>query len=313
VIFRHARCAFFAALILAALPARAQDAVMPLTVTDDAGTSLRLPGPPRRIVSLTLATDEILLSLVAKDRLLGVTSFSIDRALSNVADEAAGVPHKLSLNVETIISLRPDLVLVARWSDPGPVEQLRAAGVPVYLVASGTTVGAIESIIGRLALIVGETEKGRALVAGMETRLAAVAARVARVPAGKRPRVMDYATWGAAQGRGSSWDEIIGRAGLIDAVGDFPADQMGQVSLSREKILSIDPDILVLPGWVYGKPGGAEAFAARITADPAFHGLLAVRTHRVYAMPENLKSTTSQYIAAAVEWLARTAYPELFK
>ena len=44
------------------------------------------------------------------------------------------------MNVEAIISLRPDLVLVARWSDPGPVEQLRDAGVPVYLMASGITV-----------------------------------------------------------------------------------------------------------------------------------------------------------------------------
>jgi len=30
-------------------------------------------------------------------------------------------------------------------------------------------------------------------------------------------------------------------------------------------------------------------------------------------MPENLKSAVSQYIASSVEWLARTAYPELFR
>ena len=30
-------------------------------------------------------------------------------------------------------------------------------------------------------------------------------------------------------------------------------------------------------------------------------------------MPEQLKSTTSQYFAAAVEWLAKTAYPDLFR
>jgi iron complex transport system substrate-binding protein len=298
--------------LVALLPAAAQTRY-PLSVTDDAGTTVRLPGPPRRIVSLTLATDEILLSLVSKDRLIGVTSFSADRALSNVADEAAGISNKLTMNVETIISLRPDLVLVARWSDPGPVEQLRDAGVPVYLMASGLTVPAIEAIISRLALLVDKQEKGRAMVAEMERRLAAVSEKVARVPRGKRLRVMDYATWGAAQGKGSSWDEIITRAGLIDAVGDFPADAWGQVPLSREKILTIDPDILVLPGWVYGNTQGAAAFTARILADPAFRNLAAVRSNRVYTMPENLKSSTSQYIVASVEWLARTAYPDLFK
>jgi ABC-type Fe3+-hydroxamate transport system substrate-binding protein len=47
--------------------------------------------------------------------------------------------------------------------------------------------------------------------------------------------------------------------------------------------------------------------------DPYLKELRAVKTRRVYQMPEKLKSTTSQYIAAAVEWLARTAYPDSFR
>jgi iron complex transport system substrate-binding protein len=150
-------------------------------------------------------------------------------------------------------------------------------------------------------------------VAGMEERLAAVARKVATVPPSRRLRVLDYATWGAAQGAGSSWDEIVRRAGLVNAVDGKATDSLGQVPLSREEILRLDPDILVLPGWVYGDPKGASAFIARVTRDPAFRGLSAVRNHRVYSMPENLRSATSQYIVGAVEWLARTAYPELFK
>ncbi len=123
---------------------------------------------------------------------------------------------------------------------------------------------------------------------------------------------MDYATWGSAQGGGSSWDEIIRRAGLVNAVAGLAPDQWGQVPLSKEKILQIDPDILVLPGWVYGDPDGASAFLSQLTRDPAFRGLAAVRNGRVFMMPEKLKSTTSQYVASAVEWLAQKAYPELF-
>jgi iron complex transport system substrate-binding protein len=123
---------------------------------------------------------------------------------------------------------------------------------------------------------------------------------------------MDYGIAGSAQGTGTSWDETVRLAGLIDAVADIAPDRWGQVPLSREMILQIDPDILILPGWVYGDPRGAAAFSARITTDPAFRALTAVRTKRVYMMPENLKGTTSQYIVSAVEWLARTAYPALF-
>jgi iron complex transport system substrate-binding protein len=96
-------------------------------------------------------------------------------------------------------------------------------------------------------------------------------------------------------------------------VGDLPADEWGQVPLSKERILQIDPDMLVLPGWVYGDPKGAPAFYAQIIGDPALQGLSAIRARRVFMMPEGLKSSTSQYLAAAVEWLAKTAYPELFR
>ena len=299
-------------LLCAGLPAHAQQG-FPLRVTDDTGAVVTLPAAPRRIVSLTLATDEMLMDLVDRARIQGVTNLAVDPAISNVADGAAAVPHKLEMNVETILSIQPDLLLVADWSDAGPVQQLRDAGVPVYLMKSGVTIASIERKIERLALLVGETARGRDMVRRMEARLDAVARRVSGVPEDKRLTAIDYATWGSAQGRGSSWDEMLQRAGLIDGVGALAADEWGQVPLSREKLLALDPDVLVLPGWVYNDPSGAAAFYAQVTRDPSLRGLRAVKTGRVYQMPERLKSTTSQYIAEAVEWLARTAYPERFQ
>jgi iron complex transport system substrate-binding protein len=300
-------------LVIAVLPgAPRQQTRYPLTVVDDAGNTVVLAAPPGRIVSQTLATDEILLSLVDKSRLIAVTTFAVDSQISNVADLAADIPHRLTQNVETIISLRPDLVLVANWSDPAPVKQMRDAGVPVYLMASGVSVSSIEEKIENLAMMTGAQEKGQRIIARMEEQLRVVSEKVSRLPPERRARVMDYATWGSAQGGGSSWDEIIRRAGLVNAVAGLAPDQWGQVPLSKEKILQIDPDILVLPGWVYGDPDGASAFLSRFTRDPAFRGLAAVRNGRVFMMPEKLKSTTSQYVASAVEWLAQKAYPELF-
>ena len=284
----------------------------PLHVTDDTGASVTLEAPPVRILSLTLATDEMLLGMIDPRRILGVTTLAVDPTISNVAPAAARVPNKLEMNVETVLSLSPDLVLVANWSDPGPVAQLRAAGVPVYLMASGVSVTSIEQKIGRLALLCGQPEAGRQMVARMEQRLQAVSQRVATVPPGRRLRVIDYGTWGGAMGRGSSWDDVLRRAGLINGVAGLAADEWGQVPLSKEKLLALDPDILVLPGWVSTDPKAAGAFYRQVMQDPALQGLTAVKTGRVYQMPDNLQSTTSQYIVDAVEWLARTAYPRLF-
>lgn len=300
-------------LACAAVSAAAEPRGFPLRVADDTGAPVTLSAPPARIVSLTLATDEMLMDLVDPARLQGVTYLAADPAICNVAERAAKVPHRLELNVETILSIQPDLVLVADWSDAGPVAQLRAAGVPVYLMKSGVTVASIEQKIERLGLLTGEEARGRAMIERMEARLDAVARKVSAIPPAKRLTVIDYATWGSAQGRGSSWDEMLGRAGLVDGVSALAADEWGQVPLSREKLLELDPDVLVLPGWVYNNPSGASAFYTRVTRDPSLRGLRAVKSGRVYQMPERLKSTTSQYIADAVEWLARTAYPALFE
>lgn len=291
---------------------RAQ-AGFPVTVTDDGGTILTLPGKPARIVSLTLFTDEMLVNLVDTGRLIGVTTFAADQDISNVAAAAAVIPGKLTLAVEPILSLTPDLVFVADWSEADKVKQLRDAGAAVYVIAAGASVAEIQDRIRDVAALVGEGERGERMIADMDARLADVARRTSALEAAERVRVLDYAVWGAAQGQGSSWDVVVLAAGLVNAVGDLAADLYGQVALSKEKLIEIDPDLLILPGWIYGDPKGAESFFQQTLNDPALRDMRAVRAGRVYQMPERLKSTVSQYVAEAVEYLAKTAYPDLFR
>ena len=285
----------------------------PLTVTDDGGSSVTLAAKPVRIASLTMFTDEVLLELVDPRRIVAVTAFAVDPAISNVTAKAAGIPNRLAMNVEILVSLKPDLLFAANWTEADKVKQLRGAGIPVYLTGTGVTVASIKAKIARVGLLVGEPAKAASLLGAMDARLAALERRLAGVPVDRRLSVVDYTVWGAAQGKGSSWDEIVHRAGLVNGAGNIAADEWGQVPLSKEKLLEIDPDILVLPGWTWDDPKGAEAFFAKTTTDPVLRALKAVRNGRAYRMPEKLKTATSQYILDAVEWLARTAYPELFR
>jgi iron complex transport system substrate-binding protein len=286
----------------------------PRAIVDDMGTPLKIARKPQRIVSVTLPTDEILLALVDSGRMAAVTGFSQDPAVSNAVSQAAEVQVKLSqLNVEVIVSLRPDIVFTADWSDAASVRQLRDGGLAVYQFKSPATVRDIQERIARISTAVGEEEKGKALAQWMDRRLAAVAERLAGLAAGKKLTVMDFNTWSSSMGTGSSWDEIVRLAGLTNAVARLRADQYGAVPISREKLLEFDPDILILPGWVYGDPGGSDAFYAQLVNDPALKNMKAVRLGRAHRMPENVKSSTSQYIVLAVEYLARYAYPELFR
>jgi len=305
--------AFFLLSVIGVCAAPPERTQYPLTIVDDAGNTVVLPARPLRIVSLTLPTDEILLSLVDRTRILAVTTLSADPAVSSVPDQVAEIPNKLTMNLETIVSLHPDLVLVANWSDAAPVKQLRDAGLPVYLMASGLSVAGIEEKIQRLALMTDESERGRVLVTRLREKISGVSKKLSAIPKEERLRVLDYTTFGASMGRGSSWDEIVRLAGLVNVVGDLATDEWGQVPLSKEKLIVLDPDIIVVPGWLYGDPKGAEAFFSQALADPALSGLSAMKAKRVYMMPENLRTSTSQYFGVAVEWLARTAYPRLFQ
>ena len=299
-------------LLLAGSRGLAAEEGYPLAMSDDAGNRLVLPRRPQRIVSLTMFSDEVLLELVGPVRLVAVTSFAADPAVSNISDRIAAIPNRLEFHAELILSLRPDLVVVANWSEAQAVDQLRAAGLPVYLSASAATVEQIRGKIRALARLVGEARAGEELIAGLDRRLEELQQRLAAVPEGRRLTVLDYSAWGAAMGRGSSWDEIVRKAGLRNAVGELPVDGWGQVPLSKEKLIELDPDLLVLPGWVYGQEAGAEAFYARVAGDPALRNLKALRNRRLVRMPENLRATTSQHIVEAIEFLARAAYPELW-
>ena len=285
----------------------------PLTVTDDGGSSVTLAAKPVRIASLTMFTDEVLLELVDPRRIVAVTAFAVDPAISYVTAKAAGIPNKLAMNVEVLVSLKPDLLFAANWTEADKVKQLRGAGIPVYLTGTGVTVASIKAKIARVGLLVGEPAKAASLLGAMDARLAALERRLAGVPVDRRLSVVDYTVWGAAQGKGSSWDEIVRRAGLVNAVADIAADEWGQVPLSKEKLLEIDPDMLVLPGWTYDDPKGAEVFFAKTTTDPVLKALSAVKNGRAVMMPERLKTATSQYLVDAVEWLAKAAYPARFK
>jgi iron complex transport system substrate-binding protein len=282
----------------------------PLAALDDTGSLLLVPSQPRRIVSLTMFSDEVLLELVGPQRLLAVTSFAADPAVSNISGRIAGIRHRLGLHVEVILSLRPDLVVVSSWSDAAAVAQLRAAGLPVYLSSSAASVEQVRDRIRALARVVGEARGGEELIGRMDARLAELDRRLAAVPEGRRLTVLDWSAWGVAMGRGSSWDEIVRRAGLRNAAGELPVDGWGQVPLSKEKLIALDPDLLVLPGWVYGQEQGAQDFYERVAADPALRGLKALRHRRLLRMPENLRATTSQHIVEAIEFLAKAAYPE---
>jgi len=119
----------FLTLLCTLLPAVAGAA--PIEVSDARGEVIRLQEPARRIVALAPHIVENVYSAGAGDKLVAAVSYS------DYPPEAAELPqvgsYKL-VNYETVLALKPDLVLA--WSSgngPEVARQLERLGLTVYV------------------------------------------------------------------------------------------------------------------------------------------------------------------------------------
>lgn len=157
-------------------------------LTDQTGREVSLPAPPRRIVSLVPSVTEVLFTIAAQDRLAGVTDFC------DYPPEARRKPRvggMLAPNLETIITLKPDLVIATTAGNREETfVQLGRLRIPVYLVNS-TTMGDVLDLISRLGALTEHPVPAARFVTALDTSIRMLVGRVA--PLG-RPRVL-YVLW----------------------------------------------------------------------------------------------------------------------
>jgi len=284
----------------------------PMEVTDSVGNTMTIAAKPQRIVSLSLFSDEVLYDLVDVGRLAGASSLAADPVYSNVAEEAAAVEPRVDFNVEQIIAIYPDVGFAANWSEADKIQQLRDAGIVVYQVNTPFSVAGIKTEIRAVANVVGEPEAGEAIIARMEQRIDALSDAVGGIPESGRAQAVDYNNWGTANGVDTTWDEVLRLAGVGNAAAPFQSGDFGQVPMSKELLVELDPEVIFLPGYIWGEENGADAFRNQVLEDPAFADLQAIASGSVYMVPENLKGTYSHYLVDAAEFVARLVYPDRF-
>ena len=294
----------------AAAPAAVEEAAdsqgFPRTITDGLGSEVTIPQKPQRIVSLTLATDEILLSLVATERVRAVTYLAGDSIWTNVSEIARQVEHTVQSDPEQIIALEPDLVLAATYNNPDHIKLLRDAGIPVVVVSLFDSVDQVADNIRYVAQLTGDEARAEELIAAMEERLAAIEAMAAK--AETKPRVLFYTAFGSSAGKGSTFSDIVQRAGGIN-LGDEALDgPFGEISL--EKIVELNPDVIVTDEF---SPEDNAEWQENFSNHPALANVNAKKNGRIYTVPARHISTLSHYIVEGVYDVAKLLHPDLVK
>lgn len=219
------------ALLAVSLSARSGVPVEPLA-------EVAPPPHPQRIVSLNLCTDQILLQLVERERIAALSPRSDDPAGSAMYQEARGLPTVRG-NAEEVLALQPDLVLVGTYTTRHTNALLRRFGIPVLAVPGANSFDEVVGEIRTVAKAVGEVERGEALAASFQARLAAMAARHPAV----RPVAVQYRFGGYSAGSHTLYHDIFVAAGYDN--GAARSGLRGYGVLPLEQLVVEHPDVVI--------------------------------------------------------------------
>lgn len=283
------------------------------TVQDDTGYSVSLPDHPSRIVSLTYGTDEILLGLVDTSRVIALSRYAGNRDISFVTEEAATVGRKADLNAESIMALKPDLVVASTAVSPQLVSLLRQSGVPVYVSLVAANWDEMEEKVRGVAKAVHEEEAGESMVQDMEDKRAALEKKLSAIGPSEERCALGLSFRGILGKKGTLFSEVLAMAHVKDGAARYDVPKGTNAYLSLEILPEIDPDVILLPVWKVKAGDDEKEFAREIMENPAYRDVKAVKNGRLIPFPEKYKYVMSQHITDAMEASARAVYPELFE
>ncbi len=210
-------------------------------LVDARGRKVRT-GPYRRIVSLNTVADAILLELVKPERLVGVTTYTLE---ANPIGYRFGAKHGISRSkdVESVLARRPDLVIVSKFADEAYLTRLRELGIEVFDLGEMRGVRDTVANIRTLAALLELPRRGRRIAESYIRNLAALEAAVSdhQKPWGIYLSVLGDSLFGGTVG--SSFSDLLHYGGVRDlaAARGFS----GWPRYSPEQLIALDPAVIV--------------------------------------------------------------------
>lgn len=267
---------------------------------DQAGRWVSVPADPKRVVSLAPSITEIVFAVDRGGRLVGVTQFS---DYPKAAESVTSVGSYVYLDLEKIVSLKPDLCLAIKDGNPRAiVDRLGEIGIPVYAV-NPRGLDSVMAAISEIGKLLNAGQEAKALVSRMRSQLAAIDKRVATVS--RRPRVFFQIGVNPIVSAGSDTfiHELIVRAGGRNIAGHMK----GYPRFSKEEVIAEAPDLIIVTSMARKKT------FSQVMADwRQWTDIPAVKNNRIHLVDSDVFDRPSPRLVEALEKLVRLIHPELF-
>jgi len=192
-----------------------------------------------RIIALSPAINEIIYALGAEGKIIANSEFCDYPIEAKIKPKVGGY---LTPNLETILTLAPDLVITQ--SDNTKLKsQLDRLAIPVKTVEI-TNLASIKNAILDIGTIVQEEQKAQKIVTTIDQKIKSLHG----ITTNQKILIVigEYLTIKSrifVAGQNLYFDDIIKASGNRNA---FESNRIGQPILSRENIIALNPDIIII-------------------------------------------------------------------
>jgi iron complex transport system substrate-binding protein len=262
---------------------------------------------PHRIVSLQPSVTVTLHALGLLDRVVACTKYCAD-VVPEAADGTRLIVHdSWTAQSEQILAAKPDLVIASVPYQEKSVIEILKAGLP-FLALAPHSLADVYADMAMIAGIVGEAERGRNLIAKMQSEIEEVSARVRGErrdsPALKRLGMTKVycEEWGKPLIHSQLWV-----AELVEAAGGEFLGPPGKQT-TAEEIVKQDPDVIVA-AWC---GAGDRVPLEKIIRDRGWQDLSAARNGRVFCINDEFLNTPAPTLVYGLRALAHAIHPDIF-
>ena len=280
-------------------------------VTDVDGNQVNIPDRVERVADLWHANNQIVLLLGGADKLVATTTaIAANPWFAEVYPNIKKVPvltNGETIQVEELLSQKPDAVLLSKKSMLNEVNQAGLKGVRVSFQdfdGLKKTVRITAEVLGDKAPAVAES-----YIKELEDNIQFVESRIKDVKEKQRPTVLhiingsDLLKIDGGKSMIGEWIRMAGGKSVLP-------DEANMVTVTMESIVQANPDVIII-----GSSGNkSQAAIEKIKEDPSWQSISAVKNNRIYANPTGTFpwDRYSAEEALQILWAAQLFHPERF-
>ncbi len=194
-----------------------------------------------RYISLAPSTTEILFALGLDEEIVGISTYC---NWPPKAKSKEKIGEFSQVNMEKILSLKPDYVFCTGLEQAGIIRELRRFKLKVYVADPKNMEELINSIRG-IGKIIDKIKEAEDLIKNMAVQIEEISSKVKLIPQEKRPKVF-IEIWHdplTTAGKGSFLDELITLAGGLNIASDT---KRAYSIFSPEAVIKRNPDCIIL-------------------------------------------------------------------